>query len=369
MVTTTGNTRRRHLAPLVRFAVSASFIAVSFVLPGNPVRADGITDLQAQAEAIANELDNLEIQMQGLDEDYASAIESQASLSEEIKAAEQQVGETEARLSAMRGTLYGAAVAQFIGGGRNSMLTQLLATNGGVQDALQRQQFTAVAMNTGAMTTDELDTLVIDLTKQKKKLEDKRSAAERAAAAVLSRQSAAEKLAAAYQVRQASLQGELAVAVKAERERRAAAAADEAKRIADGYSSRYSQLQSKYRNIPKVSARSQAAVNAALTQLGVRYRYGAMSPGQAFDCSGLTTWAWGRAGVGLQRSSRTQYSSLPHVPKELAQPGDLIFTGSPIHHVGMYLGGGRYVHAPQTGDVVKISAVTWSKVIGVARPG
>lgn len=50
-------------------------------------------------------------------------------------------------------------------------------------------------------------------------------------------------------------------------------------------------------------------------------------------------------------------------------PGDLIFSGSPIHHVGIYLGGGRIVHAPQSGDVVKISAVHWNRVIGVARPG
>ena len=101
----------------------------------------------------------------------------------------------------------------------------------------------------------------------------------------------------------------------------------------------------------------------------MKYQYARSEPGVAFDCSGLTSYAWGRAGVGLQRSSRTQYSSLPKIPTELAAPGDLVFTGSPIHHVGIYLGGGQMVHAPQTGDVVKVSPVRWYKVVGVVRPG
>ena len=72
--------------------------------------------------------------------------------------------------------------------------------------------------------------------------------------------------------------------------------------------------------------------------------------------------------MGLQRSSRSQFASLTKIPKQFAQPGDLIFQGSPIHHVGIYLGNGTIVHAPQTGDVVKISPVRWYKVVGVARP-
>jgi cell wall-associated NlpC family hydrolase len=64
-----------------------------------------------------------------------------------------------------------------------------------------------------------------------------------------------------------------------------------------------------------------------------------------------------------------QYNSLPHVPVADAQPGDLIFYYSPISHVGIYLGGGQLVHAPNTGSSVKVAAVNWSKVTGVGRPG
>jgi len=92
-------------------------------------------------------------------------------------------------------------------------------------------------------------------------------------------------------------------------------------------------------------------------------------PGVGFDCSGLTSWAWAKAGVSMPHQSAMQYNSLPHVPISAAEPGDLIFYYSPISHVGIYLGGGKLVHAPNSGSVVNVATVNWNKVVGVARPG
>ena len=107
---------------------------------------------------------------------------------------------------------------------------------------------------------------------------------------------------------------------------------------------------------------------AAMSQLGVGYRYATASPGVAFDCSGLTSWAWGQAGRGLPRNSRSQYAALPHVSQGDIQPGDLVFYYSPISHVGLYIGSGQMVHATHPGDVVKVAAVNWGKVVGIGRP-
>ncbi len=336
-------------------------------VPGG-VSADGIDDKRRQVEAIADQLENLSEQMGMLGEDYAESLVEQAELSVEIEQAQADVAAAEAQLSQMRGTLYMSAVTQFMHGGRNSTLTNLFASAGGVQDALQRSQLTSIAMNQGALTTDSLDATATELVKKKSILEKKRKKAENVAAYVLTRKDAAEALAARYEQLQASVQGDLAVLLREERERRERQALEDAQREAAGYKSKYSSLQKKYGNIPSVSARAQTAVRAALSQLGVPYRYGMSSPGRAFDCSGLTTYAWGKAGVGLPRNSRRQYNALPKIPKQLAQPGDLIFTGSPIHHVGIYLGNGTMVHAPQTGDVVKIGPIRWWKVVGVVRP-
>jgi cell wall-associated NlpC family hydrolase len=122
-------------------------------------------------------------------------------------------------------------------------------------------------------------------------------------------------------------------------------------------------------NIPAPSSMSGSAIAAAQSQLGVAYKFAASTPGVAFDCSGLTKYAWAQAGVSLPHQSSQQYAVTPHVPTDQAQPGDLIFYYSPIGHVAMYLGGGMLIHAPATGDVVKISPVNWSKVVGVSRPG
>jgi cell wall-associated NlpC family hydrolase len=110
-------------------------------------------------------------------------------------------------------------------------------------------------------------------------------------------------------------------------------------------------------------------VSAAYSQLGVPYVAFEASPSRGFDCSGLTSWAWAQAGVYMPHQSGQQYRSFPHVSRDQAEPGDLVFFYNPIHHVGMYVGGGMMIDAPHTGAVVRLVAVKWGSVVGLARPG
>jgi cell wall-associated NlpC family hydrolase len=114
------------------------------------------------------------------------------------------------------------------------------------------------------------------------------------------------------------------------------------------------------------SGRAAVAVRFAYAQLGKPYVYGAAGP-DAYDCSGLTMRAWGAAGVALPHNAAAQQSMLRYVSAAEAQPGDLVFFGSPAYHVGIYIGGGRMIAAPHTGDVVKIEAV-YGGVSGYGRP-
>ncbi|MEY4365263.1 MAG: hypothetical protein RLZZ305_607 [Actinomycetota bacterium] len=361
---------RRALRLSVRPALGLAVSVGSVLGPvARPAGAEPIDDKRRQVAAIADQLDALAEKMNGLGEDYSEALATQADLDQEIDAAAADVAEAEASLAQMRGTLYLSAVTRFMNGGHGSTLGTLLASSGGLQDSLQREQFTSIALNQGALTTDSLDASATELSKKKTALEKKRKQAEAVAQSVLQRQGATEDLIAKYEQLQSTVQGDLVDLLREERQRREAADLERAQREANGYQSRYSSVQARYKNLPKVSARSQVAINAALKQLGTPYRYAMSRPGVAFDCSGLTTYAWGKAGVGLPRNSRAQYNALTKIPKSLAMPGDLIFTGSPIHHVGIYLGGGTMVHAPQYGDVVKVSPVRWWKVVGVVRPG
>jgi cell wall-associated NlpC family hydrolase len=137
---------------------------------------------------------------------------------------------------------------------------------------------------------------------------------------------------------------------------------------------------------PGNATAAQTAINAAMTQLGVRYSWGGggtNGPGYGidldvnvygFDCSGLTQYAYAQAGISIPRNSRSQFSDLPKVAKADLQPGDLVFWAndpsdpSTIHHVAIYLGGKKVVQAPESGDVVKVSDIWWSGYAGAVRP-
>jgi cell wall-associated NlpC family hydrolase len=105
-------------------------------------------------------------------------------------------------------------------------------------------------------------------------------------------------------------------------------------------------------NAPAPSGSAQVAVDTARAQLGKPYVYAGSGP-DVFDCSGLTMYAWAAAGVSLSHNAEAQYMSLPHVSQSELQPGDLVFFGAPIHHVGIYVGGGTMIEAPYTGVDVR----------------
>lgn len=120
-------------------------------------------------------------------------------------------------------------------------------------------------------------------------------------------------------------------------------------------------------NVP-ASGGAATAIAVARSKLGSPYVWAAEGP-STFDCSGLTLYAWRAAGVSLPHSSRLQMSSGRSVSISTMQPGDLVFYGSPVHHVALYIGGGQVIHAPQSGDVVRYASVNMMSITGVTRPG
>jgi cell wall-associated NlpC family hydrolase len=121
------------------------------------------------------------------------------------------------------------------------------------------------------------------------------------------------------------------------------------------------------------AAQGRVAVRYAKAQLGKPYEWGADGP-DSFDCSGLTMMAWRQAGISLDHYSASQYNQGTHVSRSDLRPGDLVFyaddTNDPstIHHVGIYVGDGMMINAPQTGDVVKYASIDRPDYIGATRP-
>lgn len=114
------------------------------------------------------------------------------------------------------------------------------------------------------------------------------------------------------------------------------------------------------------SATANSVIANAKQYLGVPYVWGGSTP-SGFDCSGFTSYVFRSVGISLPRTSRAQQNVGTRISLNQVQPGDLVFRGSPAYHVGIYIGGGQYIHAPQTGDVVKIAPFNPSKFSTASR--
>ncbi len=119
-----------------------------------------------------------------------------------------------------------------------------------------------------------------------------------------------------------------------------------------------------------VPTRAELAMRYALDAVGTPYRWGGESPSSGFDCSGLVRWAYGRVGVDLPHSSYALYGEGHRVREGNMEPGDILFFEG-LGHVGLYLGSGRMVHAPQTGrnvEIVRLGSTNYgTRLIGARR--
>ncbi|HVW90199.1 MAG TPA: NlpC/P60 family protein [Gaiellaceae bacterium] len=119
---------------------------------------------------------------------------------------------------------------------------------------------------------------------------------------------------------------------------------------------------------PPATGGHPAAASVAMRYLGIKYAWGGASPSTGFDCSGLTMYVFAQLGISLPHYAAAQFGMGSPVAKADLQPGDLVFFDG-LDHVGIYIGGGMMVHAPQTGDVVKITPISdfGSRYVGARR--
>jgi cell wall-associated NlpC family hydrolase len=382
-------------------------VATAVIVPAMTpavVQAQSVDQQRQKVEDIVDELERLEQRALEIGEDYNDAIDTKGQLDVEIADAEARIAEQEAELARLRANLSEMALRSFVGGGA-APLGPLFEDSENLNDALQREELAKVALSAGDVTTDQLDALVSEIEDERRALDKKRDQAEQLADSLIDAKAETEKLTSQYTDARADAEAKLGQLLREEEERRARESALRIQQQAreastassssgsggggsgggstsggstsggttsgsdsSGSSSGSSGSGGGF-SAPAVSSRSSLAVQAALAQQGTPYRYATSTPGVGFDCSGLTAYAWGQAGVGLPHQSRAQFASTPRVPISQAQPGDLLFFYSPISHVSIYLGNGLQVHAPSTGKLVSTASVNWGKVVGVGRPG
>jgi cell wall-associated NlpC family hydrolase len=324
--------------------------AVVLVTTAASAYAAPLADKRAQAARVKVEIDRLDEKMDIAVEDYNEATVRTSDLAAKVRDAKSRLASLGSRISTLEGSL-GVRVETMYRTGPLGVLDVLLG---------------AASFEDFATTWELLDQQNAQDADSLSELKTARAEATRTQAELVSAQSQSKtQLAYAtgrkrYIVSELEKRGDMLRGLEAE----IAALEAQARARASAAARRRS------RSTPKagtpVSAPKGSVVEIAMRYLGRPYHWAASGP-DSFDCSGFTMFVYSKVGVSLPHSSRAQYGRGQKVSRADLRPGDLVFFGRPIHHVGIYVGGGQFIHSPHTGDVVSVDAL-YSDFSGACRP-
>jgi cell wall-associated NlpC family hydrolase len=355
-----------------------------------PVAGDAISDAKAKAAAIEAQLTQAQNQMSALSQQYDQAQYQLSQINSSIATTKANVEADEQQVAKNKATLSKAAVANYITDGTASAQNPIFTGN--EQTLGATTEYNTIAEGDISLAVDNLHTAEQSLSAQETQLQGEQSQAQ---SQVTAEQNAVAQNAQAIQSQKSALaqeQGQIATLVQQQEQAEAAAAAQAAKQkqqqaaaaaaaaaaavpaASSGGGTTTAAATLSDAAPPPTAAGGAGAVQAAESQEGVPYVWGGESPkGSAspgFDCSGLTAWSWGQAGVGLPHYSGAQMADSTPVPVSDLQPGDLLFYGpGGSEHVAMYAGGGSMVEAPYTGAVVWVTGLRLGgDFVGAGRP-
>ncbi|MGH2753048.1 MAG: NlpC/P60 family protein [Actinomycetota bacterium] len=355
----------RHRSSYRRVAAvlaAASCLALTLVsVPGPSFAAP----TQAELEAARDRLMELERDFEIVVERYNLVHAELDDLRARIAAKELEVSEIEKRMAAKQEAAVELATELYMGGGSSSI--EVVLSSKSLADIDRDLAYLESSEEQQTMVFEELDVARRELNAKIASLDEDRAAAAAEEARLEELRGEVEAKVADQEDEIARL-NELIAAAERRAQRRAEAAARAEARAAAAAAEAAAADQGVVPNpAPAPNGGAQTAVDAALSQLGKPYVWAAAGP-DSYDCSGLTMWAWAQAGVALPHHSGSQYAATPRVSQSDWQPGDLLFFGSPIHHVAMYIGGGQMVEAPYTGSQVRVVSAYRSDYVGAGRP-
>ncbi|QIK09181.1 hypothetical protein G7Z12_27255 [Streptomyces sp. ID38640] len=328
--------------------VSAALATAAAALSAPPASADPAGRPATAREAAAARVDSLYAQAERATEKYNGAQARTKELRHEVAALQERTARAQERVNRMRGRLGALAAAQYRSGGVDPTVRLMLSERPDTYlekaSALDRL---------GSRQADELRGLraaTRSLEQQRRETAQKLTELETSREAVARhKKDLQRRLATARRLLNALPKGDRAAYDRASR--------------SDGHREAVPDLGGA---VP-ASGRAAAAVAAVRAAVGRPYAWGSSGP-SSFDCSGLTQWAYGRAGVSLPRTSQAQRGAGRQVPLGQAQPGDLVIYRSDASHVGMYVGNGQVVHAPYPGARVRYDPVGMMPISSVTRP-
>ncbi|MFH8885559.1 NlpC/P60 family protein [Streptomyces californicus] len=315
------------------------------VLTATAAAAVALTSQAAHADPkpskseVKAKVDKLYHEAEAATEKYNGAKEQQDNLKKEVDALQDKVARGQAELNTLRSELGSIATAQYRSGGLDPSVALFLASD---PDSFLEQ-------------ASALDQLTVKQTESLQKIQSKqRTLAQQ-------RKEAQEKLGDLADVRKKLGENKKKYQAKladAQRLLNTLTAAEQAKmKQEEQRASRDAGDRVKLGNEAPASNRGAAALAAAATQLGKPYVSGATGP-NAYDCSGLTQWAFAQANVHITRTTFTQHNDGTKIGRSQLKPGDLVFFNN-LAHVGFYAGNNQILHAPKPGTVVRYESMDY----------
>lgn len=305
-------------------------------------RPEGLTELQAQAARIRADIDALDRRLAASVEEYNGARARLDALNAELMQARRDLLRAEADLQLTQ-TLYGQRLAQIYKGGRLTVLDILLSADD-LTGITRQLDFYRLIVEADEATLERLDELTSKVAGLERSVEQRRGLALADELELRDKRSLVED----QMTQRQALLGGVSARIKKVLARQAKLAALTAGELAREAGVVLETIDATPEQL--------AVVRATMRWLGVPYVWGGASP-SGFDCSGLVTYVYAQFGATLPHGATMQARLGDPVPLDRLQPADLVFFGSPAfyHHVGIYVGGGLFIEAPHTGDVVKVS--------------
>lgn len=356
------------MRPVVRRAsrcIAAVIVAASAVIA--PYRAAMATPSTPEIRAKQEQAAAAQADLQRMNEELEVAVEAYNAISEALAETRAQIATTRAELERARTELTRSrklleerVVAMYRG--EDAGFLEVLFGASSFADLVVRIDFLARIGRHDAQLVRDAEAARQRVESVERALENRE--AEQTALRTKAERQAADIRAAIERQRAyvASLDAEIKKLIAEEEERQRRLAEERARRAAAAAAARRGRPATPAGDLPPGHPE---AVDIALKYLGVPYVWGGASP-EGFDCSGFCQFVYAQIGISLPRTSAAQFRVGAHIPPDrvdLLRPGDLVFFGtdgdpSRVHHVGIYVGDGDYVHAPQLGDVVKVSSLT-----------
>ncbi|MHB8592973.1 MAG: C40 family peptidase [Acidimicrobiales bacterium] len=366
IISTARSGRRRPGVRAAGLVGSVVTVVASVLLPSaRAVGADPLATARAQAAQVNAQLQSDAGRLDSLSQQYERAQAQVSQLQAQIAQAHLAIAQDQVQVAADQANLRQQAIAAYMAGSTDSGLESIFGPGG--EQAVVTNEYTALATGSITNAVDGLNLAQTHLAQQQAQLQASEDQAQSAVDQVAAARRAAEATMAAQQGTLRSLTGQISQLVAQQR----AAAEAAAYQAYQAYLARLNATKSSsnYGNVA-VAPGASGAVQAAESQIGVPYPWGGEQPGVGFDCSGLTQWAWRQAGVEIPRTADDQFHAITRVSLADMQPGDLVFWGSDgyAEHVGMYVGNGDVVHAPSSGDRVRIQAIWDNGLLGAGRP-